>query len=546
MSGKLEGDVGTTSAEEGNEERVDDNVTAANPRAGIPAWRWIVTLLGIFFGALLYGLDMTIAADVQASVYETLGDIENLAWVGVGFPMASVAVILLQGRAFGLFNVKTLMLSSIFIFEVGSAVCGAAPTSNALIVGRVIAGVGGSGMYLGALTYISIFAAKKEIPLYNALIGLSWGVGAILGPVIGGAFSVSAATWRWAFYINLPLAALFAPVYFFIFPSFNTRKDLSRAEKLREIDWIGAVLNGAVFVLFMIVVTFGGSTFPWNSGSAIALWVVWGVCLVAYVFQQYFSILTTPERRIFPSHFLGSRSLVLLYVTTAGAAAANGIALYYIPLFFQFTRGDTALQAAVRLLPLVIVFILSVMVAGATLPVTGRYGIYYIIGGALVIVGGALMFTVDAETSTAKIYGYEVLLAAGTGLPFQTAYAVAASKVHERDRANAIGFINVSQIGTVAISLTIAGSLFQNLGFNSLKSAFEGYGFPDEYVRSALSGSVSPIFSSADPAVVELAIASVADTIRRIFGAVTAGGAVLFVGGVLMPWEKIDLEAVAA
>ena len=95
------------------------------------------------------GLDTTIAADVQASVYETLGDIQNLPWVGLGFPMASVASILLLVRAYGLFNIKVLMLSSIAVFEIGSALCGAAPTSNALIVGRVIAGIGGVGMYLG-------------------------------------------------------------------------------------------------------------------------------------------------------------------------------------------------------------------------------------------------------------------------------------------------------------------------------------------------------------------------------------------------------------
>jgi MFS family permease len=97
----------------------------------------------------LPGLDTTIAADVQASVYETLGEIQNLPWVGLGFPMASVAVILLLVRAYGLFNIKVLMLLSIAIFEIGSALCGAAPTSNALIVGRVIAGIGGVGMYLG-------------------------------------------------------------------------------------------------------------------------------------------------------------------------------------------------------------------------------------------------------------------------------------------------------------------------------------------------------------------------------------------------------------
>ncbi|KAL6904237.1 major facilitator superfamily domain-containing protein [Trichoderma evansii] len=545
MLGKSEASIGPSSVEEGSEQRVDSNAIITSPRSDLSTWRWIMTLMGVCFGALLYGLDTTIAADVQASVYETLGDIENLAWVGVGFPMASVAVILLQGRAYGLFDVKPLLISSIVIFEAGSALCGAAPTSNALIVGRVIAGIGGSGMYLGALTYISIFSTKKEISLYNALAGLSWGIGAILGPVIGGAFSASSATWRWAFYINLPLAALFAPIYFFIFPSFNQRKDLSLVAKLQEIDWIGAVLNGAFFVLFMIAVTFGGSTFQWSSGSAIGLWVVWGVCLLTYVLQQCFSILTTPERRIFPLHFLKSRALVLLYITTAAVAAANSIALYYIPLFFQFTRGDTALEAAVRLLPLIIVFIFSIMVGGTLLPITGLYGIFYIIGGALVIAGGALMFTIDAETSAGKIYGFEVLLAVGTGLPFQTAYAVAANKVHVRDRANAIGYINVAQIGSIAISLAIAGSLFQNLGFDLLKAAFADYGFSDDYIRSALSGTVSPIFSSADPAVVELAVSSVAETIRRIFGSVIAAGALLFVGGVLLPWEKLDLEIVA-
>lgn len=130
-------------------------------------------------------------------MYETFEDIQNLPWIGIGFPMASVAVILVIGQLYGMFNIKFLILSSIFIFEVGSAICGAAPSSAALVVGRVIAGIGGAGLYLGALNYFSVYAEPKELPLYNALIGLSWGVGAILGPVIGGAFSVSSATWRW-------------------------------------------------------------------------------------------------------------------------------------------------------------------------------------------------------------------------------------------------------------------------------------------------------------------------------------------------------------
>jgi hypothetical protein len=122
----------------------------------------------------------------------------------------------------------------------------------------------------------------------------------------------------------------------------------------------------------MIVVTFGGSTFAWDSGASIALWVVFGVFLIAFIVQQYFQIFTTNEHRIFPVHFLKSRTLVLLYVATAGAAAAQATTLYYTPLFFQFTRGDSALQAAIRLLPFICTFIFFVMLAGGSLPVVGR------------------------------------------------------------------------------------------------------------------------------------------------------------------------------
>ena len=152
---------------------------------------------------------------MQAPIFESFGNIEKLPWIGIGFPMASVAVILITGRLFGLFDIKWLMISYILLFEIGSALCGGAPSLDALIIGRVIAGMGGSGMYIGfvlfafqvnllrlivrysALSYISVFTIPREAPLYNALIGMSWGVGAILGPVVGGAFSESSATWRW-------------------------------------------------------------------------------------------------------------------------------------------------------------------------------------------------------------------------------------------------------------------------------------------------------------------------------------------------------------
>ena len=299
-------------------------------------------------------------------------------------------------------------------------------------------------------------------------------------------------------------------------------------------------MNGAVLVILMIVVSFSGSVYAWNSGSAIALWVVFAACLAVYIPQQYFAIFTTPENRIFPIHFLKSRSMVLLFIASASGASAYEVTLYYIPLFFQFTQGDSAIKAALRLLPLICVFILFVLIQGGSLPFVGRYNLYYIAGGPLILIGGALLFTIDANTSVAKIYGYEVLIAAGCGLTFQNAYAVATAKVPKKDESNALGFINVGQIGTMAFGLSIAGCLFQNLGYQSLKKDLAPYHLPDAYVRSALAGRISAVFSSADEEMIHIAVQSVAGTIARLFGMVIAAGSVLFVSGVLLPFEKLE------
>ena len=155
---------------------------------------------------------------------------------------------------------------------------------------------------------MSIFTSHKERPIYNALIGLSWGIGCIVGPAIGGGFTSSNATWRWAFYINLPLTACFTPIYLFQFPSFNPRPDIPVYTKITQIDWVGAVLNALVFTLFQIALTLSGSTWRWASPGTVVLWAVFGICLVAYVLQQVCCIFTTPEHRLFPIQFLRHRA----------------------------------------------------------------------------------------------------------------------------------------------------------------------------------------------------------------------------------------------
>jgi hypothetical protein len=362
-------------------------------------------------------------------------------------------------------------------------------------------------------------------------MGVSWGTGCILGPIIGGSFAVSSATWRWAFYLNLPLAVLFAPIYIFIFPRYNPQPDVTGPTKLARIDWIGALLNATVFILFQVVLTFAGSTWKWDSAGPIAMWIVFGVSLIAYIIQQTFSIFTTSERRLFPVHFLKSRTMNLLFIGTAVSSTTLGVGVYYMPLLFQFTRGDSAIRAAVQILPLVTITIFSIMFTGGLLPVIGRYSPLYIIAGIFVVIAGSLMHTIDITTSTSAIYGYEVLLAIGTGATMQIAYAVSVAKVKQHDVQNAIGFINV------------AGSVFQNRGFINLREALEGYGFSEQDLRAALAGAQSAVLHGSGEVVREKAIMAIVKTLDSVWILTIVAGAVSLIAGLFMRWEKLNLQA---
>lgn len=274
--------------EHSSEQNSIETATVTGGRT-IVGLRWFVVCVALYICCFLYGLDTTIAADIQGPVIERFGHVEQLTWIGAGFPLGSVCVILPLGNLYNAFNIKWTFIISVLLFEVGSALCGGAPTMSALIVGRVIAGAGGSGIYLGSLNYFLAMTVPEERGFYMALIGFFWGIGAVLGPVIGGGFAVSSATWRWAFYINLVVFAVSAPVHVFYLPSIHPSQGVSGRERLVRLDLIGFVLGAGVWVAFLLALTMAGSQWAWDDGRTIATFVVFGVTLIAYALQQYFA-----------------------------------------------------------------------------------------------------------------------------------------------------------------------------------------------------------------------------------------------------------------
>ncbi|KAB5539589.1 major facilitator superfamily domain-containing protein [Coniochaeta sp. 2T2.1] len=513
-----------------------------------PAGSWVLVLLGIYITALLYGLDTTVVADVQGTILLRFGEPEKLAWIGVGFPLGSIAVILSLGKAYGIFDMKRLFITSLILFEGGSALCGGAPSINALIVGRVAAGAGGAGMYLGGLNIVTGLTTEHERPLYLALHGVSWGTGTILGPVVGGALAGSSATWRWAFYINLVICAVFAPIYLLLIPAMDPQPTRNTVQKLKDVDWIGSILNAAIYTTWVLALTFGGGKWPWSDSRTITCFVVCGVLIIVFGLQQRFNIATSLEQRILPLSFLTSLSLLLQYFTTACTATALFVPVYYIPVFFQFTKDDGALKAAVRLLPLITVTIFCIMLNGALMPQTGYYKPWYTVSGAFILIGGALMFTINSDTSPARIYGYSVLLAIGTGISAQSAYSVVPVKVAMDPRygprmiPDAISFINMAQIGSIVHALAISGTVFQNLAFRHLQHALAGRGFTDAELHGAISGTQSQLLSAASEEVRALAVTAIVKAMDQVYILVIVAGALCFLASLPMKREKLFLK----
>ncbi|KAI4159932.1 MAG: hypothetical protein LQ342_006148 [Letrouitia transgressa] len=239
---------------------------------------------------------------------------------------------------------------------------------------------------------------------------------------------------------------------------------------------------------------FGGIVYAWNSYSEIILWVFVGVLTIGFVLAYKFHPFVSVEDRLHPGHTLRNWKLGILQVAIFSAPAAVFIPIYYIPLFFQFARGETPVMAAVRLLPFILIIAVVSILNGFFMSKLGYYMPWFLGGSVLAVIGGALMYTVDIDTSTTAIYGYTVLLGIGGGCFLMSAFGCVSAVVDASDVFNAIGVLSLVQCMGITFFPAISGCIFQNLGANYIRPYL-----PPEFTGSPsaiLAGASSPEFQS--------------------------------------------------
>src|SRR3954465_5204578 len=383
-------------------------MTAAATDLDRPPDRRAVRLVvgGLMLVMLLASLDQTIVSTALPTIVGELGGLEHLSWVVTAYLLAVTVVTPLYGKLGDLYGRKVVLQVALAVFLVGSALCGLANGMTELIAFRAIQGLGGGGLMVSAQAAIGDVVPPSERGKWSGLFGAVFGVSSVAGPLIGG-FLTSSVSWRWIFYVNLPLGAVALVVLGLTLPA-------GRERVKRAVDYAGTALLAVALSALVLATTLGGTSYDWGSPFIVGLGLLFVVALAGVVAAE------RPAREpVLPPALFRNR----VFAVTSAVGLVVGFALFgaltFLPLFQQVVRGDTPTESGLQLLPVMGGLLFTSIVSGQIITRTGRYRVFPIAGTAIAALGMWMLSSLDETTSTAAAALHMLVLGLGLGMVMQ-------------------------------------------------------------------------------------------------------------------------------
>lgn len=457
-----------------------------------------LVFLAVVLGMLLAALDQTIVATALPTVVADLGGAGHQAWVVTSYLLASTIVTAIVGKLGDIFGRKKVFQVAVLLFLAGSVLCGLAQSMGMLVASRALQGLGGGAITVTAVAVIGEVIPLRERGRYQGALGAVFGVTTVVGPLLGGLFT-DHLTWRWAFWINVPVAVVVIAIAAVAIP------ELARTAR-PVLDYAGIVLVGLGAAGLTLATSWGGTTYPWGSPTIIALFVGSVAALIAFVFAERRAVEPILPLRLF-SNPVFTVCCVLSFVV--GFAMLG--ALTFLPTYMQFVDGVSATASGIRTLPMVAGLLITSLSSGVIVGRTGRYKIFPIAGTAIMAVGFALLSQMGPSTSTLVQSLDLLVLGAGIGLSMQVLVLVVQNTVDFTDLGVATSGVTFFRTIGSSFGAAIFGSLFANFLDDRLPAAMASSGAPAEAATSPQA------LHRLSPDVAAPVINAYADSLSQVF-----------------------------
>jgi EmrB/QacA subfamily drug resistance transporter len=424
----------------------------------LPRRRVLLVFVGLMLGMFLAALDATIVATALPTIVGELGGLERLSWVVTAYLLAQTVVTPLYGKFGDLYGRKTLFQIAITVFLVGSVLCGMAGSIGQLIVFRAVQGVGAGGLLVLAQAIIADVVSPRARGRYQGFFGATLGAATFIGPLLGG-FLTDHLSWRWVFYVNLPVGVIALLVTATTLPANSRRQDVT-------IDWVGTALLSSAITALVLLTTWGGTEYAWGSPTIVTLALTVAALVVAFVFVERRVVEPALPLRLFRLRTVSIACSVSFVV---------GIAMYgattYLPTFLQLANGASASDSGLLLVPLLVGLVCASMVAGQFVSRTGRYRVFPIVGMGIASFGMYLLSTLDTDSSRLESGSYMVVLGVGIGLVMQILVLASQNEAPAADLGVATSTVNFFRAVGGSVGVAIGGSLLSSRLTDALGSS---------------------------------------------------------------------------
>jgi EmrB/QacA subfamily drug resistance transporter len=477
----------------------------------------------LMLALLLAALDQTIVATALPTIVADLHGATHLSWVVTSYLLATTASTPLWGKLGDQYGRKFFFQLSIVIFLIGSILSGLSSSMIELIAFRGLQGLGGGGLFVGTQAIIGDVVPPRERGRYQGLFGAVFGAASVIGPLLGGLF-VDQLSWRWIFYINVPVGAIALAVI-----AANVPSTLTRVHHV--IDYLGALLIALAATSFVLLTSLGGTTYAWDSTPIYLFGIFGAVLAIAWVVAERFA-----KEPVLPLHLFSNRT----FAVSSGMSFIVGFAMFggivFLPLFLQDVRGLTPTISGLRLLPLMVGLVATSLVSGIAITRTGRYRAFPILGSVLVALGLFMLSFVHIATSTLILSLDMVVLGLGIGMLLQVLVLVAQNAVPYGELGVATSGITFFRTIGAAFGTAIFGAIFTNLLDAKLRPVLRGTKLPKGVTPSGLTPKILKALPAATRTPILHSYASSLDTVFLI--AVPVAGLAFLLSWAL-PWVRL-------